>query len=151
MTPVKVYPQSGHDPQDKSCWSGTSLSEKCEDGSVLEKTAGKPHDLSSVLPSLLLTFIHLFIVCMYGYVCAMTHVWSLEDDFQELVLSSNSVGSRDWPLVFRLGHRCFSLLSHLADPCFSSLYNDIWLVSLRKTEVHPHPNVIKIVAQVNMT
>lgn len=61
-------------------------------------------------------FFFFTLVCVC--VCALAHMWRSEDNLQELVLSFDHVGSRDWTKVIWLGSKWLYLLSYLASPHF---------------------------------
>lgn len=62
-------------------------------------------------------FLHLC-VCACAHTCTWAHMWRSEDNLQEVVLSFDHVGTRDWTKVIWLGGKWPYLLSYLSSPHF---------------------------------
>lgn len=58
----------------------------------------------------------IYSLCVHVWSRATVHLWTLEDNFQESVLSFYHVGPRNGTWVIRLGNMCLHLMNHLINP-----------------------------------
>lgn len=93
------------------------------------------HQVLATEPSLQLFFQWILCVCLYMYMCMVTH-----EPQQETALSIHPVGSKDVIYVIKLGSKYLYPLSHLAGHWYNS-FKCLWLFIHYEKSLLPLPSV----------